>query len=248
MMRKDQANTVGKRENLLVSVICNLVIPLLILTKLSTPDRLGPVVALCLGLAFPLGYGIWDLINRRQLNFVSVLGVISVGLSGAFGLVQVDPFWFAIKEASVPLAIGIMVLLTFRSKRPLIKTFLYNPQVLNTRLIDERLRATGSQRAFDKVFSICNRLLILSFLFSAVLNYVLARMMVTAHPADDLVAFNAQLGKMNFMSWFVIALPSAFIMMIALWKLVTGLGQLTGLRLEEMLQEAPKKKGKRRNR
>lgn len=248
MMRKDQANTVGKRENLLVSVICNLVIPLLILTKLSTPDRLGPVVALCLGLAFPLGYGIWDLINRRQLNFVSVLGVISVGLSSAFGLVQVDPFWFAIKEASVPLAIGIMVLLTFRSKRPLIKTFLYNPQVLNTRLIDERLRATGSQRAFDKVFSICNRLLILSFLFSAVLNYVLARMMVTAHPADDLVAFNAQLGKMNFMSWFVIALPSAFIMMIALWKLVTGLGRLTGLRLEEMLQEAPKKKGKRRNR
>ena len=248
MMRKDQANTGGKRENLLVSVICNLVIPLLILTKLSTPDRLGPVVALCLGLAFPLGYGIWDLINRRQLNFVSMLGVISVGLSGTFGLVQVDPFWFAIKEASVPLAIGIMVLLTFRSKRPLIKTFLYNPQVLNTRLIDERLRATGSQRAFDKVFSICNRLLILSFLFSAVLNYLLARMMVTAHPADDLVAFNAQLGKMNFMSWFVIALPSALIMMIALWKLVTGLGQLTGLRLEEMLQEAPKEKRKGRNR
>lgn len=248
MMRKDQANTVGKRENLLASVICNLVIPLLILTKLSTPDRLGPVVALCLGLAFPLGYGIWDLINRKQLNFVSVLGVISVGLSGTFGLVQVDPFWFAIKEASVPLAIGIMVLLTFRSKRPLIKTFLYNPQVLNTRLIDERLQATGSQRAFDKVFSICNKLLIFSFLFSAVLNYLLARMMVTAHPADDLVAFNAQLGKMNFMSWFVIALPSAFIMMIALWKLVTGLGQLTGLRLEEMLQEPPKKKGKGRNR
>lgn len=248
MMRKDQANTVGKRENLLVSVICNLFIPLLILTKLSTPDRLGPVVALCLGLAFPLGYGIWDLINRKQLNFVSVLGVISVGLSGTFGLVQVDPFWFAIKEASVPLAIGIMVLLTFRSKRPLIKTFLYNPQILNTRLIDERLQATGSQRAFDKVFSICNKLLIFSFLFSAVLNYLLARMMVTAHPADDLVAFNAQLGKMNFMSWFVIALPSALIMMIALWKLVTGLGQLTGLKLEEMLQEAPKKKGKGRNR
>ncbi len=248
MMRKDQANTVGKRENLLVSVICNLVIPLLILTKLSTPDRLGPVVALCLGLAFPLGYGIWDLISRRQLNFVSVLGVISVGLSGAFGLVQVDPFWFAIKEASVPLAIGIMVLLTFRSKRPLIKTFLYNPQILNTLLIDERLQATGSQQAFDKVFSICNKLLIFSFLFSAVLNYLLARMMVTAHPADDLVAFNAQLGKMNFMSWFVIALPSALIMMIALWKLVTGLGQLTGLRLEEMLQEAPKEKGKGRNR
>lgn len=246
MMRRDQADTVGKRENLLVSVICNLVIPLLILTKLSNPDRLGPVVALCLGLAFPLGYGIWDLLNRKQLNFVSLLGIISVGLSGAFGLVQVDPFWFAVKEASLPLAIGIMVLVTFRSKRPLIKTFLYNPQILKTQLIDERLEATGSQQAFDKIFSLCNGLLIFSFLLSAALNYLLARMMVTTHPADDLVAFNAQLGKMNFMSWFVIALPSALIMMIALWKLVTGLGQLTGLKLEQMLQDAPKEKGKGR--
>ncbi len=246
MMRRDQADMVGKRENLLVSVICNLVIPLLILTKLSNPDRLGPVVALCLGLAFPLGYGIWDLLNRKQLNFVSLLGIISVGLSGAFGLVQVDPFWFAVKEASLPLAIGIMVLVTFRSKRPLIKTFLYNPQILKTQLIDERLEATGSQQAFDKIFSLCNGLLIFSFLLSAALNYLLARMMVTTHPADDLVAFNAQLGKMNFMSWFVIALPSALIMMIALWKLVTGLGQLTGLKLEQMLQDAPKEKGKGR--
>ncbi|MBC9866423.1 MAG: MFS transporter [Opitutae bacterium] len=246
MMRRDQADMVGKRENLLVSVICNLIIPLLILTKLSNPDRLGAVVALCLGLAFPLGYGIWDLINRNQLNFVSILGIISVGLSGAFGLVQVDPFWFAVKEASLPLAIGIMVLLTFRSKRPLIKTFLYNPQILNTQLIDERLQATGSQQAFNKIFSICNGLLIVSFLLSAALNYLLARMMVTTHPAVDLVEFNAQLGKMNFMSWFVIALPSALIMMIALWKLVTGLGQLTGLKLEQMLLEPAKEKRKGR--
>ena len=137
-----------------------------------------------------------------------------------------------------------MVLLTFRSKRPLIKTFLYNPQILNTRLIDERLRETGSQRAFDKIFSTCNGLLILSFLLSAVLNYILARMMVTAHPGEDLAAFNAQLGKMNFMSWFVIALPSAFIMMIALWKLVKGLRQLTGLKLEEMMVEEAKKRKK----
>ena len=241
MDQKEQANAVAKRENLLVSVICNLVIPLLILTKLSDPERLGPVVALCFGLAFPFGYGVWDLIDRKQINFVSVLGIVSVSLSGAFGLIQVDPFWFAIKEASLPLAIGIMVLLTFRSKRPLIKTFLYNPQVLNTQLIDERLQATGSQRAFDKIFSTCNWLLIVSFLLSSALNYVLARMVVTAHPAQDLAAFNAQLGKMNFMSWFVIAIPSAFIMMIALWKLVTGIRQLTGLKLEEMMAEEAKK-------
>ena len=242
MTENGQASAVRKRENLLLSVVCNIAIPLLILTKLSSPERLGPVVALCVGLAFPLCYGIWDLINRKQLNFISMLGILSVALSGTFGLVQIDPFWLAVKEASLPFVIGIMVLLTFRSKRPLIKTFLYSPQILNTQLIDERLQATATQPAFDKIFSICNWLLVFSFMLSSVLNYVLARIIVTAHPADNLVEFNVQLGKMNFMGWLIIAIPSTIILMFALWKLVSGLTHLTGLKLEEMVHEAPKKK------
>lgn len=233
-----------KRENLLLSLAFNILIPLLILTKLSAPERLGPVNALVIGLAFPLGYGIWDLINRRQINFVSVLGLFSVGLSGTFGLVEVDPFWLAVKEASIPAVIGIMVLVTFRTRRPLIKTFLYNPQVLNTTLIDRKLEETGTQSQFNKIFAFCNWLLVASFAMSAVLNYVLARIIVTTHPADDLAAFNAELGKMNALSWPVIAIPSTIIMMIALWKLVGGLTKLTGLKFEDMMNEPPKKKGK----
>ena len=233
-----------KRENLLLSVAFNIFIPLIILTKLSDPERLGPVVALIVGLAFPLGYGIWDLLNRKQINFVSVLGLISVGLSGTFGLVEVDPYWLAVKEASIPAVIGLMVLLTFRTKRPLIKTFLYNPQVLNTELIDQKLEESGTRPQFDKIFSFCNWLLVVSFAMSAVLNFVLARIIVTTHPAVDLAAFNAELGKMNALSWPVIAIPSTLIMMVALWKLISGLTKLTGLHFEDMIHEAQKKKGK----
>lgn len=231
-----------KRENLLLSLAFNILIPLIILTKLSDPERLGPVNALVIGLAFPLGYGIWDLLNRKQINFVSVLGLFSVGLSGTFGLVEVDPFWLAVKEASIPAVIGIMVLLTFRTRRPLIKTFLYNPQVLNTDLIDQKLKESGTKAQFDKIFSFCNWLLVISFGMSAILNYVLARLIVTTHPATDLAAFNAELGKMNALSWPVIAIPSTIIMMIALWKLIKGLTALTGLQFEEMVHEHSKKK------
>ena len=68
--------------------------------------------------------------------------------------------------------------------------------------------------------------------------------MVTTHPADDLVAFNAELGKMNALSWPVIAIPSTIIMMVALWKLITGLTHLTGLKLEDMMHEPQKKQPK----
>ncbi|MCZ6674412.1 MAG: MFS transporter [Verrucomicrobia bacterium] len=230
-----------KRENLLLSIAFNIVIPLLVLTQLSSPDKLGPVVALVVGLSFPLGYGIWDLLNRKQINYISILGLISVGLSGTFGLVEVDPYWLAVKEASIPFAIGIMVLVTFRTKRPLIKTFLYNPQILNTEVIDQKLEEFNARQAFDKVFAFCNWLLVFSFALSAALNFFLARIIVTTHPADNLAEFNAELGKMNALSWPVIAIPSTVIMMIALWKLISSLGNLTGLKLEEMMHEPPKK-------
>ena len=244
MIQPTQTKAPQKRENLLLSIVFNIAVPLLVLTKLSSPDRLGPVIALIVGLSFPLCYGIWDLINRKQVNFVSVLGLVSVGLSGTFGLVELDPYWLAIKEASIPLVIGVMVLLTFRTKRPLIKTFLYNPQILNTELIDQKLDESNSRDSFNRIFGICNWLLVLSFGFSAVLNFILARIIVQTHPATDLAGFNAELGKMNALSWPIIAIPSTLIMMVALWKLLSGLTKLTGLKLEEMMHEPPKKEPK----
>ena len=244
MFKSGDTKPIPKRENLLLSIAFNIAIPLLVLTKLSSPERLGPVVALILGLSFPLAYGIWDLLNRKQVNFVSVLGLISVGLSGTFGLVEVDPFWLAVKEASIPFAIGIMVLVTFRTKRPLIKTFLYNPQILNTELIDQKLDESMARPQFNKIFAFCNWLLVFSFGISAILNFILARIIVTTHPATNLAEFNGQLGKMNALSWLIIAIPSTLIMMVALWKLISSLTRLTGLKLEDMMHEPPKKEAK----
>lgn len=236
---------IEKRENLFLSIFCNFIIPFGILTKLSGEEWLGPVVALIVGLSFPLSYGIWDLINRKQINFISIIGLISIGLSGTLGLVQLDPIWLAVKEASVPTIIGIMVLITFKTKRPLIKTFLYNPQMIKTELIDEKIRESNSKTEFDKLFSFCNWLLVSTFIFSAILNFIVARIMVTTHPGENLEQFNAELGKMNLISMLVIAVPSLAITMVALWKLMSGLTKLTGLKFEEMMHEPPKKEPKK---
>ena len=82
-----------KPENIWINLICNVVLPGVLLGQLSKPERLGPVWGLVVALLFPLGYGLWDLVHRRQFNFLSGLGLVSVLMTGILGLLKTDPFW-----------------------------------------------------------------------------------------------------------------------------------------------------------
>jgi len=80
----------AKHENLLLNLVCNLALPTLILTKFSADKWLGPLWGLIVALVFPVGYGTWDFFRRRKTNFISIVGFVSVLLSGGFGLMRVD--------------------------------------------------------------------------------------------------------------------------------------------------------------
>ncbi|HYP17063.1 MAG TPA: VC0807 family protein [Opitutus sp.] len=228
-----------QKENLLVNLVFNVALPVFVLSKLSTPERLGPVGGLLTALAFPLGYGVWDFLRRRQANFLSIIGFVSVLLTGGLGLMHIGGLGFAIKEAAVPAIIGLAVLASMKTKRPLVRTFLYNPQVIDTQRIDVALAARGTQSGFERLMVSSTYLLALSFGVSAILNFALARYLLTAAPGTP--AFNAQLGQMQLWNWPVIVLPSMAMTIFALWRLLSGIQKLTGLTLDEMFH-APAKK------
>ena len=117
--------------NLFANLAFNIVLPVLILSKLSTEDYLGPVWGLVAALAFPIGFGLWELKQSGKVNFFSVVGLISVLLTGGMSLLQLDPKYIAIKEAAVPGIIGLLVWFSQHSKFHLIKTLLENAQLLN---------------------------------------------------------------------------------------------------------------------
>ena len=131
--------TTKTKQNPFIDLIVSIVIPTLILMKLSGEDNLGPLGALLLALAFPLGWGLYELVVNKKKNFVAILGIISVLLTGGIGVLELDNKWLAIKEAAIPAAIGIGVLISSYTKYPLVKTLLYNPAVLNVAKIDEKL-------------------------------------------------------------------------------------------------------------
>jgi len=229
-----------KQENLLINIVCNIGLPSLILVKFSKPEYLGPVAGLVVALLFPLSYGIWDFVRRRQTNFISVIGFVSVLLTGGLGLMKMDGLWFAVKEAAVPTIIGLAVLASMRSKRPLVKQFLLNESVMDLPRVDDALEVRGNKPAFDRLLQSSSYLLALSFLVSAVLNYALARYLLRSPSGSP--EFNAELGRMNLLSWPVIVIPSMIMMMFALWRLIGGIRRLTGLAFEDIFRaEAAKK-------
>ncbi|MGY8716291.1 MAG: VC0807 family protein, partial [Verrucomicrobiia bacterium] len=73
----------------------------------------------------------------------------------------------------------------------------------------------------------------------AVLNYALARWLLQSPSGSS--EFNAELGKMNALSWPVIVVPTMIITIYALWRLIGGIKRLSGLQFEEMMHTPPPK-------
>lgn len=215
------------------NLIVNIVLPSIILTKLSSTDYLGPVYALLLALSFPVVYGIYDLVTTKKYNFISVLGIVSLILTGGIGLLALPLEWIAIKEAAVPLLIGIVVLTTARTKFPLVKKLLF--QIANESLIQSKLVTQDARNTFERKTLRATYLVALSFLVSAILNYVLAKIIVVSSPGT--VEFTAELGKLTAYSYPVIALPSTAILVAAILLLLRDIKTLTGLELETLLQK-----------
>lgn len=223
-----------KKENLLINLAFNIAAPTAILSYLSKDHLLGPIYGLVVALAFPLGYGVWDYLERKKANFISVIGFVSVFLTGVLGLLHVSSMTFAIKEAAVPAIIGIAVLLSLKTKSPLVKTLLYNDQIIDVEGVNKALDERGTHKGFDRLLVTASLLLALSFALSSALNFGLARYLLTSQSGT--AEFNAQLGKMHVMSWPVIVIPSTAMMVFALWRLLSGIKKLTGLELDQVFK------------
>jgi len=201
--------------------------------KFSGDEDLGSVNALIVGLAFPLGWGLFELIRYRKKNFIALLGIISVTLTGGIGLLELDAGWLAIKEAAVPAVIGLAVLISTRTRYPLVRTLLYNPNVLDVNKIHRTLAEKGKVAEFEARLLNASYFFAATFLFSSIMNYVLARWIVTSDAGTQ--AFNEELGKMTLVSYPVIAIPSMVMMLLIFWYLWRTISRLTGYKLEQVM-------------
>ena len=137
-----------KKNNPLQEIIFNILIPSLILMKLSGPEYLGTVVGLLVALAFPVGYAIYDFSKVKTLNFISVLGFVSTLLTGSIALLELDVEWLAIKEVAIPAVISMVVLLSGVFGNPLLAKIMLNSVIFNLDTIYDTLEQKGNTELF----------------------------------------------------------------------------------------------------
>ena len=227
-------NTAPKQKsNSMLDLVLSIILPSIILMKFSSDEYLGASGGLVVALAFPLGWGVFDLIKNRKFNFIALLGLISILLTGGIGLLALDVKWLAIKEAAVPGIIGLAVILSVFTPYPLVRTLLFNPAVMDIKLIEDKLSQTNNRQQFEERLLKATYFVAGSFAFSAVMNYILAKAIVTSPAGTQ--AFNKELGQLTLYSYPVIAVPSMLMTMGILYYLWRSIRDLTGLKLEEVV-------------
>jgi intracellular septation protein A len=222
-----------KKSGFLSNLLINVVLPAVILSRFSGEDALGPVWAVVIALAFPLLFGLWELKQSGKINFFSILGIVSVLLTGGISLLQLPPSYIAVKEALIPALIGLIVLISQYTAFPFVKKLLINPDLLDTDKLYQALAAKDNSALFEQKMARAGYLVAAAFFLSAVLNYVLAKAIVVSAPGTS--AYAEELGRMTWLSYPVITLPVMVMLMGAIIYMFMQIGRLTGQSLEDFI-------------
>ncbi len=233
----------NKKENTWLNLGFNIIIPSILLIKgRSLAERLSladcaniDIYIFLLAIFFPIAYGVYDLYSRRKWNIFSIIGLVSVLLTGGFGLMNLSRGWIIVKEGAVPLVLGLAVLITAYTKRPLAKMIIMSDSVFDVEKIESALRERGTEALFEASMKSITYIVASSFLLSSILNFALASYIFKS-PAGT-PEFNEQLGTMTALSFPVITIPTMIVFIFAMVKFFKSLDKLTGLSLDDVVKK-----------
>jgi len=248
------------KEHPLANILINVLIPVLVLSLLSKDPaiqeklgktakfwHIGPLYAMIVALALPLGYGIRHFIRTSKPNFFSALGLVSILLTGGLtlylwnkdGSVKENAgILFGLKEASIPLVLGFAILTSARTASPLLNVFLYNDNLFDIQKIEQKVAELGNKSAYQTLLMQSTRLFSASFFLSSAMNLCLALWFFRGfdHKAiDALEIYNGIIGKLTGWGFAVIGIPILGFLFLILRRLLKGLNVLTGLKDEELM-------------
>jgi len=231
----DKPSAGGNFAELLSDLVFSIVIPTLILKKLSGDQHLGPTLALIVALAFPLLAGLWGFYKKRKITFIPALGFVSVLLTGGIGVLKLPKEYIAYKEALIPSVIGLITLISAYAGKPIIRPFVMNDALMDVPKIENALVQRNSADGFNKSLVNATWIITASFVFSAVMNYILAKWIVVSESGTD--AFNSELGTITVYGYVFIALPATIFTIAAGVYAFKSRCKHTGLSFEELFRE-----------
>ena len=220
--------------NPIMELVLTIVLPSLVLDHLSKPESLGPFWALVVSLLFPIGFGIWCLWKKTGWNVFSVLGFVTILLSGGLGLLKLDAVWFGLKESAMPVMLGLAFPLSHRFGKPLINALLIQPHILNVKALNAAITDPPRRSAFDSALFRASCGMGFGMAGSAVANFFLALWLLGGkEPGSE--AFVKGIAKLNWMGLLVIGIPMTAVMMFVFFWLIRQIQRITGLERDDLL-------------
>ena len=233
-------------ENPLLNIFVNVLLPIVALSQLSKSGdkswHIGPEYGMAVAVAFPFIYGVVFFFKNKKFNFYSVLGIISVLLTGFItihvwnedgSIKENADLLFAIKEAAIPLMLGAAMLYSHRTKNPLIDVFFLNPDIFDIKKIEENAKEKNTFNDYLAFRLKLTWMFASSFLLSSLLNFILA--MYLLKDANDKESYNLAVGKVMGYGYLVIGIPLMIIMVGCLIYLMKTISRITGLTKEEFM-------------
>jgi|TARA_B000000565_G_scaffold109904_1_gene82459 hypothetical protein len=233
-------------ENPLLNIFVNVLLPIVALSQLSKSGdkswHIGPEYGMAVAVAFPFIYGVVFFFKNKKFNFYSVLGIISVLLTGFItihvwnedgSIKENADLLFAIKEAAIPLMLGAAMLYSHRTKNPLIDVFFLNPDIFDIKKIEETAKEKNTFNDYLAFRLKLTWMFASSFLLSSLLNFILA--MYLLKDANDKESYNLAVGKVMGYGYLVIGIPLMIIMVGCLIYLMKTISRITGLTKEEFM-------------
>jgi hypothetical protein len=240
------------QENPLANILINVLIPVVALGAMSKNGdkiwNIGPVYGMILALAIPLAYGIWFFLKTKKMNLFSAIGLISIALTGGLTLYlwndngSIKPnaaLLFGIKEACMPLILGVCVVTSHQTKSPLFRAFIYSDNLFNIDAIESKVNELTINNNYQKLIWKSTLLFATSFFISALLNLLLANYFLgnlDYNSIDAKEIYNSKVAQITGWGFLVIGVPLMVFLGITMWRLHAGIRKLTGLESDSIFQ------------
>ncbi len=237
----------------LLNVLLSVLAPVMVLDHCSVagPElwQLGTAKAMCLALSLPLGFGVWTFWQSRKvepLTLFGLLGTILTGVvtiyanTGAGDAIRPDtPWWYAAKEAAIPLLLCGAVMVTARRQDSLLRLLLYSDSLFDIPTIEKAVADKSQQGAYDSLLWRSSLFLGLSLVASAVGNFILSLcflLPVLDQPAArQALEYNYAVSRMTWWGYLVIGVPLLITLVFVLRHLIARLEHLTGLDRDRLM-------------
>ena len=194
-------------------------------------------ITFLIALIFPVAYFIYDLLKKKNVNVISILGFINVLLTGGIGIFGerfgLSKNWFIIKEGALPFLIALALITLRKFRKESFNNILLNDMLFDNYKISNSINYER-QNEFERIVYRAGSHFIMGLFISSFIQFVLASIIVTANPGEPL--FSEQVATMTWVSFLAVFVITLSIVGKGYLGLMSGIEKITGLKREDFLK------------